>query len=87
MKLNELSTIMEKHKVWKYNYSINEEDKPVADAALCLMKTPKGFEYYIYERNIKRDIQFFQDEDKACQAFLADMAYGHPTLKRYIQKS
>ena len=84
MKLNELKNIMEKHKIWVYDYCLNEKDKPLAETALCLMKTDRGFEYYVCERNIKRDMRLFQSEDEACQAFLTDMAYDKPILKRYL---
>ena len=87
MKLNDLNTIMEKHNIWKHDYCINEGNKPLAETALCLMKTAKGFEYYVSERNVKHDIQFFRDENEACRAFLADMAYSHPVLKQYISAS
>ena len=84
MNIKELRSILEKENIWKYAYSLSENEPPMCETTLCLHKKKNGVEYYTSERNIVRDKITFNNENDACRSFLEDMASSYPALKKYI---
>ena len=81
-----LRQILVDNDVYKGDYSLSEDEPCVCEVTLCLRKRANDFEYYIYERNVKRDVEIFNTEDEACRALLSDMTSDYPALKKYIKE-
>lgn len=84
--IERLRQILINHDVYRGDYSLSENEPCVCEVTSCIRKRTNGFEYYIYERNVKRDVKIFETEDEVCRALLSDMTSDYPALKKYIQE-
>ena len=84
--IEDLRKILVDNDVYEGDYSLSEDEPCVCEVTSCLRKRANDFEYYIYERNVKQDVEIFKTEDEACRALLSDMSSDYPALKKYIRE-
>lgn len=85
MTFADVKRIMKKHDIWDENYSI-EEDKPLAEVALCLDRIKDKYRFYIVERDVIYKQYLFDTEAAACKIFLKEMALDNPELEKYLME-
>lgn len=85
MKINDLRKILQENNIYKFDYSLSEDDPPRIECVLCIRKRSDGFDVYSTERDDIVESHSFKSEDEACDYFLLDLSYDYKQLKKYVK--
>lgn len=70
MKISDLKSVLSRNGIFDEEYSLSEDEPPLADTVVCLRRRGSGYEVYISDRNMKSNRRYFLSEEEACEYIL-----------------